>query len=688
VFAASRGGHDARAAEANAEFIEWLAARRPQVWRQRQGQPISELAGAALDQMKAQGLRSSQMLAFATQSSGMVQQLLSMSDNPDNQPVTYNTLWRLHHRLQHELLLRARDREGYEALLRLQAELAAVPQSTSANQQIQRYYMPGPFRTGYMPQMQRQPEQVFNTDWQATLSSGLARAGEFTKLAEHIEARGSRAPTGDWLRLSEALAAIGRVEDAAWWSHRLAQLRLASMQASDSPQLATGQGRNRWRWRWYGQTNSQSLQSIRRALDARVAPSLDDEPSVLSSPPADDLWELALLDPDVEPRFVGLAGAVGPGWGASATVDQLVSYHEAGDRHEAIIELLERALDFEELMESPRLEEYVRACYATNDYERIERVLAASAERSATLAGPVSIGRLMVLRHQGRDADADRLEQELLADCRVELANPHPIGPALRQLEQAAGTSVRRSYNRRSSQAYGSWARTFDDDVPTATAVARQLGLKYQAKLTPGDLTISRIRQAYDRHGFAGHAARLVELELTGPSAARGPIERAGLLLTRANLLHHAGEAEAARAAALEAEELLMSQVDAFPADAEPHRRLARLYAAKAYGPNHEKRLEAVAAASRLDPAYDPSGRQAAMCLYELGRFEDAWSAYQDVLQHGEPGYTDVMVLYRGGLAAQHCGHPDEARRLLRQALWRDPLHDLAPQAREVIHDE
>ena len=46
---------------------------------------------------------------------------------------------------------------------------------------------------------------------------------------------------------------------------------------------------------------------------------------------------------------------------------------------------------------------------------------------------------------------------------------------------------------------------------------------------------------------------------------------------------------------------------------------------------------------------------------------------------------ADDAVLYYAGLSAHEAGSAEEAAPLLRRALWTQPLHELAPRAKEAI---
>ena len=110
-----------------------------------------------------------------------------------------------------------------------------------------------------------------------------------------------------------------------------------------------------------------------------------------------------------------------------------------------------------------------------------------------------------------------------------------------------------------------------------------------------------------------------------------------------------------------------------------------RLYRSDAYGPDYEQAYHALIELERLDPAYDRVGLQAANALFAMDRMQEAWSLYSEALQSGERDMIDLSSLYRAGIAASHTADIETARRLLREALWIDPKHDLADKAREIL---
>jgi hypothetical protein len=212
--------------------------------------------------------------------------------------------------------------------------------------------------------------------------------------------------------------------------------------------------------------------------------------------------------------------------------------------------------------------------------------------------------------------------------------------------------------------------------------LAQALGVRYDPKVGADDITIAGIRAAYERHGLFAHAARLIDLEIKETTAQEA---RFRLMLSRATLLHRAGQADAARMAAQQLESELLGYAKQSPALPGPQKLLADLYLSRAAGPNYPKALDAITAARKIDPAYDASRTQTIHCLYELGKFRDAWEAWRAALRDRGtvPLQEPTVFLCRDVRLPQR----DEQRGALltRQALFRYPDSPLAAKAREML---
>ena len=693
VLAATLADDYALAASANLDLIAWLQPRRLQVWRPATQPSVGARADQFLAGMESAGLDSPSILGMTMSFAGLLQQTLQTSQAQEHAAVKYDELWRAHHLLQPKLLLYADRTEELAALLQTQASYAAAAEQNRSRQRNRRYYS-SPF--GYVDYesygWRGDRDEEFARDWRAALRAALSAGQRLRALADNLEGLGSRVPRDYWRMLSEAYAAAGQDEYSRRWKHKAVDALLADLRAGEGPRITSEE--DRYSWRWYGQMASQYVQGLRGKLNVqlpRAEQTADDGPRSPLSGKLDELWEFALLEPEVESRLTELAQSVGPGWGGTQTVQQLVAYHRAKKQPARIIALLERILESDQLLRSEHLSEYLRACYEVQDWARLEKVLTAALELSSTLKNDVDLARLVMLRHQGQDAEADVLEQQLIDGCRVEAANPYRLDQRLlgRPSEQ-----VPQSF----TQYYGwsPWQRRqvysrlfpggFTEDLADVTSLARALGVRYEGAVTPEDLDLRRIRAAYANHGFHEHAARIVAIELARLPAGATEREHLQLLGRKASYLALAGDDQAARELAEQVEAFWVRQAQTRPTDALPHERLAALYASKAFGRDHAKAYEALLTAKRLDPAIDRSGVDEAGYLYELGRHAEAWQRYQSALNRGETG-DDPGTLYRAGIAARKSGHAGVATGLVRRALWCDPRHKLADEARELIDE-
>ena len=237
------------------------------------------------------------------------------------------------------------------------------------------------------------------------------------------------------------------------------------------------------------------------------------------------------------------------------------------------------------------------------------------------------------------------------------------------------------------TQSFGRMPWRSGRDLTTVVELASAFGLRYESRVRPEDMTMARLRNAYARHGHFRHAARIIDLELSRHGPDMSPTERTDLLTLKAGWLQRVGDKDAAGAVVAEIESFWRGQADRRPADPAVHRRLAAIYGSPAYGKNHEKAREALRAAKRLDPGVDSVDLQEAGYLFELGRHEESWVLFDKALAIGQMGEQGATHLYQAGLSGLKTGNTPVAMGLLRQALWRDPEHKLADQAREAIHD-
>ncbi|MCZ6681552.1 MAG: tetratricopeptide repeat protein [Planctomycetota bacterium] len=698
VFAAALEGDFEAAAEANAALLDWLDSRRRQVWRNPKSRPLGETVRAFLEGVQKQNADSSSAMQLSMQYAQMLGQALGLNDSgSQGQPVMYETLWMAYEQLQRDLLLSGRRTEELVTLLKSQADYAEA-QALQGSQGSRAYtYYGGPFGTyGTTRYGVNRNREGFETDWRQAVQAGYKRYRLLEQLVDLFNDLGTRLPRSEWRLAGEAYAALGRQAEARNWGRKAADAELTQVRADDGPQVASTDNSYSWRWRMYGRSAAQELQKLRSALRVTVKPQPDEDAEDRIAPfvgPPDQLWEYALLDPEVEAQLLQLSESLGPGWDNSRTLELLIAYHRAKKQPQEIIELIDRVCELEELLQSQRLKDYLQACFDAGDWDRVEKVLAAVGERSLVLENEVSLVRIMALRHQGNDTDADLLEGELIERCIDEPENPRRLDP---ELLSSANRSLSRRFNfpmnmmwqnaAMASRFLAGYSQT-RSDLPTIPSLARALGVRFQAKVRAEDMTLNRIRDAYARHGLYRDAIRILDLELARKETRISPRERARLAVQKARWLKGAEDPDSARGVLSEVESFWRSEANRRPHDPAPIRALTNIYASKPYGPDPEKALQSLLAARRLDPAFDESRRREAKLLYEMGRYQEAWKGYDNALNRGKMENANATDLYRAGLAAHKGGQTVFAVGLLRQALWRRPDHTLADQARELIHE-
>jgi len=696
VLAAELSGNNAVATDANAALLEWLAPRRFALWYTADQPPLQRVAKRAIAQASRWGMN--QVAMSGSQSIQLSDAFSQRGDTPAT--MMYEPLHAAHLQLHTALLARAGKAEELGQALRQQARMISDNQGGDpyGQQQYGAYFSQMRSSAGRSSSYRR-PSQFPSSDWQAAVRESLWSAGRADVLAAEYARANTRFGRSEWEIAGASAAAAGNDSDASRWRLRRADAIFASLAASDTPDLGSST-RDPWRW-YYGYSSaSQESNRIRFALmatltDAYTSP---DHRSLIQGE-AEQLWELALLEPTVERRLLAAEKQVGPGWGTTRTFQQLLPYYEAKKNAQKVIDLVESAYEPERITSCPQLNLYVWACYKQKDFPRLERIFAAAQRVGSNMSNDIDIARLMALRSAGRDAQADAIESRLLAASVTETPNRHRGRPGVTAGSLPMGSfdsfsygmdsfamqqAMYASFNRRYSNSQASFSP--GGNFGSIAAVASSVGVRYDPKVRPEDVTIDAIRSAYQRHGLHAHAARLLDLEIAEQA---DPRDHTPLLQAKLREQHLAGmSAESAQtAAALEA--MISADAKDRPTDAAPLLQLARLYASDAYGADFAKAFASLTAAQNLDPACDPTGSLAVHWLYKLDRHREALDAWRVSQRNDGAGVSmgtySAPTIFYAAMAANGAGEKQFGQSLARQAIYMYPTHALAAKTQELI---
>lgn len=691
VFAARLAGEDSKAVQANRALVDRLESVRQESWFTRPVPAVPVLAKRWITQLSQGGT------AALAQGMGMTLQLGQVLGQSEPALVTYEGLWQAHKRLHSELLARAGEVKELKATLERDARTIGARGDDESFNAFGSYYttmagMPasmraGAMRRGYYGGYSEGYGQ--DGDWRGSARRLLWSAGRLDELWREYEQLGARIPEDEAEVRDATGIALAKGLNADEIRRRSALKELARMRASDTPDLgAGGAGRNSWYYGYwyYGGRSEQDAARIRAALQsAGTVP--QDNPDVTARPggAVEGLLGAALVDPEVEKALLEAAKDIGPGWGATQTMRTVVSFHRAKESAETVKQLIERATGDQDVARSELLGDYVWACFKLRDAAALEKVLDAAGKAGPTLQNDVALSRLVLLRLLGDTAKAAESEAKLLAQCVKEPDNLHRPSPEVLPAVFGAAQSRERYPNvwRRAGGFRGRYAYpqvNGRQDLPTVGDLADALGVEYERSMREGDLTVSMVRSAYERHGLFADAARIAELETASLNSEEDKFE---IAMQRVRLLHKAGKVEEALQAgrALAAALTGPSEVPESVRKA----RLSRLYRSPAMGQDYVKALEAITAGRNLDPACDAGRMVSVHCLYKLGRFDEAWAAWQAGAR--ETGYrvTQEPTVFYAGIAAAKSGDTEAGKVLLREALYRYPESPLASAAREII---
>jgi hypothetical protein len=538
------------------------------------------------------------------------------------------------------------------------------------------------------------------TDWKSVVRQTLWNAGKPDLLSAEYKELGPRVGLPEWGIIASVSAATGQDDAAKRWRLKRAEALMASLEASDTPDLGSST-RDPWRW-YYGYSSAaQDANRIRQALMVTVT---DDyqrpENKSLVQGEADQLWELALIEPSIERRLLDAEKGVGRGWGTTRTFQQLLPYYKAKGNSKKIIELVERAYETDRITSCPQLDDYVWACYREKAFDKLDNVLTAAMRVGSTMRNDVDIARVMALRSAGQDAQADEIESRLLASVVHETPNKHRLRPDLVQdvvmpspgddfgSEAFMGSMFASPYGWSSSNWRNEYTRRYvqpGSDFPTIVEVASALGVRYDSNVRPENVTVAALRSAYQRHGMHARAAALLDREIAETPDIQ---DRTSLMSAKATELFLAKKTKEATQAATELETALRNQVKGQPGDADPLIDLARLYMSDAYGQNWAKASEALTAAVKIDPSRDAAKSLAVHSLYKQKKFREAldmWrSAQRGAGQNVHASCYSAPTLFYAALSAAGAGDKDLGQSLARQAVFMYPTHALAAQTQEL----
>lgn len=698
VLAIQASGDDEAAAAANAELTDWLAARRRNVWRTERTVPVQKKVADYLEQLRKGSIGAQGVLTFNSSMMSFASQILSNSD--DDSIVLFEPLWQSHEKLQTTLLIRAGDTDGYVARLKRQTAYAqesrGLPKGIDysmfaglpASVQTQLYRMYG----------NQQTDGVFARDWRAAAQNGFATHREFNALLDRLLDEPAQLPASSWPVIAEWCAAANRPKAAAKWKRKAIAAAWAKLEADDLPDIDPDANDYSWYWGGFGR-DQMSLMQVRQGLmsaHSRMPDELKDDAGEEATGirgAVDEIWEWALLDKSVEARLKELENVVGPGWASTETVKALIRYDKAKKDPQAIIALVEKVASGDELLKTQLIDDYLSACFDIGDDDRIERVLHAATAFSTELKNECDLVRLAIARKRGDNEKADALEAALISRCRSEpearwrvddwLAASEGFDAAVRRRAMNYRSGYNRSW-RRLGAMWGSLAR----QRLSKSTVAQMFGVDLSDADRLDDVSLGNIQYTYLKHHLYDDACRIQDLLASRHQSDWDEMDVAGYKWNKTSWLASAGRADEAKSLADEVEQYWQADAQARPFDAAPHEHLARLYASRAYGRDYEKAREAVREARKRSLSPDRYDDDEALYCYKSGDMEGAWRCYRRELDGAKNPSVGCTDLYRAGIAACKAGATKEGRSLLRQALWRDPLHGLAKKARELTHED
>jgi len=697
ALAAQMGLADRSAVDVNAEFVEWLSARRRSLWRTTPSAPLQEKAKAYLENMRKGQVGAAGVLSM---NSSMLSYLNEIVGNQNNGGIElYEPLWASHERLQADLLAKAGDVDGLVERLKTQAALVNPDQSDDGMFNDMSMFMSGANAARIRAYMNRRSSSSgeFASDWREAAQKKFVEIRAFDRLLDELADTQWRLPRETWPMFAEWCAAADRPEDAAGWKRRMIAAAWAALEANDLPSIDPDADDYSWYWGGFGGDRTvNEVRSALRSCQSRLPDELKDDPEEEASDVnelPDEIWEWALLDPEIESRLTAMADLVGPGWEKTKTVEALISLYRAKRRPADIVALIEKMGDADAIVKSARFRDYLNACFDLGDFDRIDRAVSAANAVSPELQNECDMVRLVVARKRGDTASADSLEASLIERCHSESPAIWRVDSWLMRTDESLAESNYVTYNY--SNRYIS-ARYYGGGVLQKvaagrldrSAVAQLFGAEIRDDNSDGDITLEWLQYAYQMHHCYDDAIRIMEMRIDRYGSAWDEEEFANLNWRKAQWLTLAGRQDEARKLLADVEEYWLSRAVGRPFDAGPMDSLAAIYASRAYGQDYKKAQIAIDEARLREPMSHRFDASEALYFFKLGDWERAWRDYRRALERGAGKLESVTDYYRAGLSACRAGATEAGESLLRQALWRDPLHGLAAQARELTNEK
>jgi tetratricopeptide (TPR) repeat protein len=689
VLAAELADEWKAASEACDATIAWLAPRREELWRKATPRSLQRLAHTQMQSMKSSGVNTSMVLGMSAAVGQLFEQALDQDRNQGEdgrQPLKYETLWRAYQAYAPRLAMLAGNADGALAHL---GRNAAQARSVGRNENgggyrgMRRMYYPSGGMATYWDgdENRYRSQSEFERDSSKAMRRLLLETRQFSRLQAEFDKLGPHVPYSEWRALSQAYAAVGRTDDARRWRQKAADAELFDLRACDEAKLDT---LSQWGWYYWYSGDNQDDQRLRYVLRTTVRlPSLIE--MSFENTRSGDIASLAVDDERIRTEFRRLIVGLPDGFGESTVVSKLAAHYLAADDPRAIIDLFERTIGADGLLRSEHVFQYMQACLEAKDYNRAEKLVDAIAARSASLSDDVSLARLAILRLRGKSAEADALERELLAKCRVQPKLPSRVDERVLSggfVDTLNLGSVERRIGR---YRHAEFLETAAMRSQTISSMAAALGVQYDADVAEHDITRGRIADLYASHGLYEHAVRMNNEAIQAAADVLSPAERAEALFENAEWMARAGHMDEARKLAAELETGWLQAAQADLSDSGPLTRLLRLYTSKPIGPDHAKALDMSDRLRKICPNPTVSDPGEAESLLELKKPAEAWARYQQISARGAT-MTPGMLL-RAGLSAARSGRNNEAAEFLRQGLWLSPRHPLATAAREIIRE-